>query len=66
MLVHAVVIGAVGASCAMRLHSIELDRHSVAESMDHTVCLILCQVHSFYKRCHSKQLTEGLLFLNPL
>ena len=29
----------VGASCAMRLHSFELARHSIAESMGHTVCM---------------------------
>jgi hypothetical protein len=48
MLAHAVLTGGERAVCAMRLHSFELDRHSVAESMGHTLCPIRCQVHSFY------------------
>jgi hypothetical protein len=36
MLAHAILIDVERASRAKRLHSIELDRHSAAESIDHT------------------------------
>jgi hypothetical protein len=36
MLAHATLIDGERDSRAKRLHSIELDRHSAAESMDHT------------------------------
>jgi len=38
MLAHAILIGMERASRAKRPHSFELDRHSVAESIDHTIC----------------------------
>jgi hypothetical protein len=49
MLAHALLVGEERASRAMRPHSFELDRHSVAESMDYTVYPIERQVHSFCK-----------------
>jgi hypothetical protein len=47
MLAHAVLIDEAEASRAKRPHSIELDRHSAAESMSHALRHIGRQVHSF-------------------
>jgi hypothetical protein len=47
MSAHAILIGMERASRAMRSHSVELDRHSAAESMGRAVCSIGCKVHSF-------------------
>ncbi len=49
MSAHAILIGEERASRAMRSHSIELDRHSAAESIGRAVCPIGCKVHSFCK-----------------
>jgi hypothetical protein len=45
ILAHAILIGSERASRARRLHSFELDRHSVAESIGHRLH-IGCQVHT--------------------
>jgi hypothetical protein len=51
MSAQAILIGMERASRAMRSHSVELDRHSFAESIDHTVGISDAKSTPFVKRC---------------
>ena len=52
MLVHTALICGAAASRAMRTHFIELARHCIAESMDHTPPYWTSSPLFSYKRCH--------------